>query len=304
MNPRLVPSLIAITAVIGMLDALPGLAQSSKADQAFEVVSVKENHGCGGPGRGRGSGGKTSPGRITLECAELRDLILTAYGIYASGGAADPRAFRMQVLGGPGWIDSSRYDVAAKADGNPPLTQMYGPMLRALLEDRFKLKIHRETKEVPVYLLTVAKGGPRLKAAKAGSCIPTDINHPLPQLVPGQPRPRACGSQVTATDGTFEMYGATMAELSTQLAIRSDRDVIDKTGIAGMFDIHLEASRADLMPRFLAGRGDPSSPPLASDSTGPSIFTALQQQLGLKLESGKNPVEFLVIDQIEKPSEN
>ena len=206
----------------------------------FEVTTVKANNGCGAPGRG--GGGLTSPGRMTLECAQLRDLILTAYGIYGDGSGSNPRAFRMQVLGGPGWIDSDRYDVAAKAEGNPPRTEMYGAMLQGLLEDRFKLKLHRETREAPVYVLTAAKGGARLQATKEGGCISTDLNHPLPQPAPGQPRPRACGSQVTGPEGTFDLYGATMANFCTQLGIRLDRDVIDKTGITGMFDIHLEVS--------------------------------------------------------------
>jgi uncharacterized protein (TIGR03435 family) len=267
-------SLAAIIAVIGMLDPPRSLAQSLQTDPAFEVTAIKPNLTCGGPGRG--SGGVTSPGRMTLECAELRDLILTAYGIYANGGSP---GFRMQVLGGPGWIDSDRYDIAAKAEGNPPVTLMYGPMLRALLEDRFKLKVHRETKQAPVYLLTTVKGGAKLKPGKEGS-----------------------GSQVISREGTFDMYGATMASLSIQLGIRLDREVIDKTGITGMFDIHLEVSRADLAVRAVAGGEEVR--PVATDSTGPSIFTALQQQLGLKLESAQGPVEFLAIDHIEKPSKN
>jgi uncharacterized protein (TIGR03435 family) len=110
---------------------------------------------------------------------------------------------------------------------------------------------------------------------------------------------------VISPEGTFDMYGATLESLSVQLALRLDRDVIDKTGLAGMFDIHLVVSRADLVLRNVAGgEVDPSAPVVAADVTGPSIFTALQQQLGLKLEPGKGPVEFLVIDQIEKPSEN
>jgi len=257
------------------------------ADRAFEVALIKPNQNCGGPGRG--SGGMASPGRITLECAELRDLILTAYGIYANGGSPDPRSFRMQVTGGPGWIDSDRYDIAAKAEGDPPREQLYGRMLRALLEDRFQLKVHREAKEGPLYFLTTAKGGAKLRAAKGGTCISRGINHPGP-------------------DGTFDMCGATMESLCIQLGIRLGRDVIDKTGIEGMFDIHLEVSRADLAPRALAGgevrQAEPSMPVFATDPTGPSIFTALQQQLGLKLESAKGPVEFLVIDRIEKPTGN
>jgi uncharacterized protein (TIGR03435 family) len=153
--------LTSITAAIGMLDTPRSRAQSLPADQAFEAASIKPNLGCGGPGRG--SGGRPSPGRVTLECAQLRDLILTAYGIYGNGGSANPRGFRMQVLGGPGWIDSDHYDIVAKAEGNTPVATLYGPMLRALLEDRFKLKVHRETREVPVYLLAVAKSGAKLK---------------------------------------------------------------------------------------------------------------------------------------------
>jgi uncharacterized protein (TIGR03435 family) len=298
--------LTSIAAVTGMLDAPRSRAQSPAPDQAFEAASIKPNQSCGGAGRG--SGGAPSPGRVTLGCAELRDLILTAYGIYASDAVPNPRAFRMQVVGGTGWIDSDRYDIVAKAEGDPPGSKMYGPMLRALLEDRFKLKVHREAKEAPVYLLTIAKGGAKLQSTKEGSCISEDINRARPRPAAGQPRPRVCGSQVTGLDDTFDLYGATMASLSIQLGIRLDRDVIDKTGIAGMFDIHLDVSRADVTPRFLAGgevgQAEPSTPVGATEPTGPSIFTALQQQLGLKLESGQGLVEFLVIDHVEKPSGN
>ena len=103
----------------------------SKPRLEFEAAAIKLNKSCAVGGR---SGGRTSPGRITLECADLRDLILTAYEIY--GGQASPSSFRMQVLGGPAWIDSDRFDITAKAEGNATTADMYGPMLRALLEDR------------------------------------------------------------------------------------------------------------------------------------------------------------------------
>lgn len=248
----------------------------------FEVTAIKPNHRCGAPGRG--SGGLTSPGRMTLECAELRDLILTADGIYANGSTPNPGGFQMQVLGGPGWIDSDRYDVVAKAEGNPPRARMYGPMLQALLADRFKLKLHRETRDVPVYLLTSAKGGAKLQVAREASCTPADLNRPLPQSVPGQPRPRVCGSTITGPDGTFDMHGAATANLCTQLGIRLDREVIYKTGIRGTFDIHLEVSHADLVPRFLAGgpvmQSDPSTPAVATDPMGPSIFRLYNNNSG------------------------
>lgn len=250
----------------------------------FEAAAIKLNRSCaiGGP-----SGGMTSPGRITLECAELRDLILTAYEIY--GGHANPASFRMPVLGGPGWIDSDRYDFTLKAEGNATVAQMYGPMLRALLENRFRLRLHRETREAPIFLLTVAKGGAKLHAAKEGSCLA------LP----------ACGSVRADPHGKVDMSSVTMENLSTQLGMRLDRDVIDKTGLTGKFDVHLEVSPAELAAQHVAGGSVPSadSQP-AADLSGPSIFTALEQQLGLKLEPAKGQVTVLVIDEIERPSAN
>jgi len=235
------------------------------------------------------SGGMTSPGRITLECAELRDLILTAYEIY--GGQANPASFRMQLIGGPPWIDSERYDFTLKAEGNAAVAQMYGPMLRALLEDRFRLRVHRETREAPVFLLTVAKGGSRLQASKEGSCLSTRLP--------------ACGSVKADPHGRIDWFAVTMDNLSTQLGMRLDRDVIDKTGLTGKFDVHLEVSPAELAARRVAGSSvTGADSPSAADLTGPSIFTALEQQLGLKLEPAKGQTTVLVIDNLDRPSKN
>jgi uncharacterized protein (TIGR03435 family) len=275
--------LLLVAAALSGAVQTPAWAQGSVAAKPrFEAAAIKLNRNCAMGGRG---GGRPSPGRITLECAGLRDLILTAYEIY--GGNANPASFRMQVLGGPAWVDSDRYDFAMKAEGNPPVAQMYGPMLQALLEERFGLRLHRETRDAPVFLLHVAKGGARLQVTEEGSCLP------------------ACGSIKTNPRGAIDMAGVTMPNLSTFLGMRLDREVIDKTGLAGRFNIHLEVSPAELSPRFVAGSSvtqlDSS---LGVDSAGPSIFTALEQQLGLKLEPGKGPVTILVIDHIEQPSGN
>jgi hypothetical protein len=145
MNPRTIPVAAVLTVLTAAVIAPEIRAQSPAIEQVFEVTSIKLNAGCGGPGRG--GGGMTQPGRIALECAELQDLILTAFTATATLPA--PGLFGLiKVLGGPAWIDSDRYAIAAKAEGNPPCSQMYGPILRALLEDRFKLKVHRETRQV------------------------------------------------------------------------------------------------------------------------------------------------------------
>jgi len=271
-----------ISLAIIVIGAAPGGFAQSAPRPAFEAAAIRRNKNCDRGGR---SGGMSSPGRITLECAALRDLILTTYEIY--GGNPNSASFRMQVLGGPPWIESDRYDFTLKAEGNPPPAQMYGPMLQALLEDRFRLRLHRETREAPVFLLSVAKNGARLQAAKEGSCLP------------------ACGSIKTDPRGAIDMSGVTITNLSTFLGMRLNRDVIDKTGLPGRFDIHLEVSPSDLSTQFVAGSSvTQPDPPSSVDSAGPSIFTALEQQLGLKLEPAKGPVTVLVIDHIEPPSAN
>ncbi len=279
-----------------------GSAFAQTPRPAFDVASVKLNTRCDAGGR---SGGASMPGRVTLECADLRDLILTAYGIYGNGAEPAPGSFRMQVVGGPSWMDSTRYDIAAKPTGNPPRSAMYGPMMQSLLEDRFRLKVHRESREGRVYLLTVAKNGSKLRATKEGSCVNADINRPMD---PRNAAARVCGKPIPSGGPELtvvDIYGATIANLCSQLSISMDREVIDRTGMAGRFDIHLEAATADLRPKFVAGRTVDQPGPGADDpDAGPPISAALQQQLGLKLESGTGPVEAIVVDHIERPTDN
>src|SRR5665213_3398749 len=147
--------------------ALPCIAQSPRLQ--FEVASIRLNEACvNGPGLEH-----HSPGRFGVECVSLRDYIRGAYGSYGQG--RNPNVRPPTVLGGPGWVDSDRYDIVAKAPGETGLDEMYGPMMRALLEDRFQLKIHSETRELPVYALSAARGGAKLTASKPGSCVPIDI---------------------------------------------------------------------------------------------------------------------------------
>jgi uncharacterized protein (TIGR03435 family) len=280
-----------------------GWAYAQSSRPAFEVASVKLNTHCNADDR-RG-GGSSSPGRIAMECADLRDLILTAYGIYGNGPNPASGSFRMQVVGGPAWMDSTRYDIAAKPAGHPPRSEMYGPMLQSLLEDRFRLRVHRETKEGRVYLLTVAKNGPKLHATKEANCVVADIDHPPEPGNAGRP----CGKPDVRAGGTgvvVDITGTTIANLCTQLGMVMDHEVIDRTGIDGRFDIHLEYTPAERQPRFVAGRTIQEQDPLTADHTGDglAISSALQQQLGLKLETGRGPVQVLVVDHIEPPTEN
>ena len=175
------------------------------------------------------------------------------------------------------------------------MDQMFGPMLQVLLEDRFRLKVHRETRELPVYTMTVARGGLKTRATKEGSCIPLDLNHS------DQPSPNFCDRMTGKLNGDHisdDAYGMSMAEIASRfLANRLDRTVIDETGLAGRFDVHLEFARDNAATNL-------DNPVASPDSAAPSIFTAVQEQLGLKLSPGKGPVEVLVIDHVEKPSEN
>ncbi len=277
-----------------LLAIASGAFGQSAALPRFEVVSIKPNAQGGSDIQGLGIVRVLPGGRLSAEKAQLRYLIQNAYGL---------RAF--QLTGGPGWIDSAHFDIEAKADGDPSPAQMR-LMMQALLADRFKLTAHRETKELPVYELTAAKGGLKLEQPKPGSCVAPDPNAPPMPPAPGQPAP--CGRILMTMSPTgARMRGAnvTMAELVRILSNVLARTVVDKTGFTGSFDIQLEFA-PDMV---LAGlprppTADPSSVAPSADTAGPSLFSAVQEQLGLKLESAKGPVEVLIIDHVERPSGN
>jgi uncharacterized protein (TIGR03435 family) len=179
-------------------------------------------------------------------------------------------------------------------------------MLRALLVDRFKLKVRRDTREVPVYAMTVARSGFKLHQLEEGSCTPIVTFPPVP-LAPGQKA--FCNTMILNRGPNLRMLmeGTTFEDFSNALGLELDRPVIDKTGIAGKFDFKLEFAVDQTTPGATppegvgpgGGRGA-----VASDPAGPSIFTAIQEQLGLKLEPAKGPREFLIIDRVERPSAN
>ena len=221
-----------------------------------------------------------------------------------------------QIVGAPGWIDSERYAITAKVPEGVPQTAM-SAMLTNLLKDRFQLATHLETRERPVFEVVVARPdgrlGPNLKptpaecqaiiaeriagskAALAGRGGPTLV----PAALPGPNDPLPCGWS-RGPAGRLEVSGRPLAQIMSMLADLVGRPVIDKTGLTGMYDFTLKYTPEG---RVLGPFGPvPGAPPPVVDPDAPSLSTAVQEQLGLRLESARVPIEVLVIDRIERPT--
>jgi len=283
-----------IAAVFSVL--LQAQSTPPAATPKFDVVSIKRCQ----PGAARG--GDSSPGRLSIGCALLADvdntgLIQQAYNRYGGGQLTSPKV--IPIEGGPDWIHSETFEIDAKSDSHPSILMMLGPMMQAILEDRFKLRIHRETRQGPVYELALGKGSPKLKPFQDGGCTPVLVGHPLPPLASGQ---HYCRNMVSPR-GSVDFEGGTLSMFAGLLGLILDRPVIDKTGITNYFEIHLEFSPDDsAAPR--PPRADPGALAVVGAPDAPGIFQAIQEQLGLKLVPAKGSVDVMVIDHIERPSEN
>lgn len=225
----------------------------AQAPDTFEVAAIRLH---------RDSGGNTdfnvAKGRFSATSATLKTLVRTAYAVLDS-----------QISGGPAWFDTDKYDIEARTTAPEELTfDRIQPLLRNLLAERFRLRVHRETRQMPVYALSVDKGGVRFAAAAPAESIGMNT-----RKGPGT-------AKLTATKIPLSL-------LATNLGNQLGRVVIDKTGLAGNYDLTLQ--------------WDPDQ---SGESASPSLFTALREQLGLRLESRKGPVEMLVIDGAERPSDN
>lgn len=292
--------ILGLAISFGQLD-LRGQQQSVALPQ-FEVASVKLNPRC--ENGFRGGNLSPSPGRLEMPCVTLESLLQTAYGTFGDGMTINTEPLHME--GGPAWLRSERYAVSAKSDGPVRTELLAAPMLQNLLEERFHLKIRRETRQVSVYALSAAKGGLKIAPLVEGACTPLDLSHPPPPPKAGEPSPSFCGVMRLGPAGKggmmMEVRGVTMVQFAQRLSGRLDRTVIDKTGIAGQFNFHLEFSPDTAIPgQNLNGAGQTEAP---LDPDRPSLFTALQEQIGLKLTPDKGPVSFLVIDHVEKPTAN
>lgn len=288
----------AVPIAVGVMNSslIHAQPQATAPRPTFEVASVKLCKDFDGVPGGRGGRGTFSPGRIVSNCQSVAGLINAAYVLFA-GGKNFTMFASAPIKGAPEWIYSERYTITAKAEDSATRAMMSGPMMQALLEDRFKLKIHRESREVPIYALTVAKGGSKLEPFKDGSCTPIDFTLPpgaRQELAAGEKRCRNSGG-ITGAIWTVDAEGITLDQLTEiYLKFPAGRDVVNRTGINGRFNIHLKYANPTLRDGAAA-----ADVPLDA-----SIFTAVQEQLGLKLESAKGAGEYIVVDHVERPSEN
>jgi uncharacterized protein (TIGR03435 family) len=239
---------------------------AADASPTFEVATIKPSKPDA-----QGKGFRVSGRRFSTLNTTVSDLITFAYGIHAR-----------QITGGPAWLGTEKYDLAAQPDGEgQPNDKQWKTMIQKLLADRFQLTFHRDKKELSVYAITVGKTGPKLTKSEG------DPNG-LPALF-------------FRGLGVLPARNATIADFAGVMqAAVLDRPVVDHTGLAGRYDFTLTWTPDEFQ---FGGLG--MKPPSSSESaTAPDLFTAMQQQLGLKLESTKAAAEILVIDRVEKPSEN
>lgn len=275
------------------------LAKPGETPSTFEVATIKPNKA--GPGR---ASFMISAGMLTIENVPLRRIIMNAWGAKSNA----------QLTGGPDGILDQPWDIDAKIDPADVARMKNLPreetdrtidlMLQSLLAERFHLKVHIDTQQLPVYELVVAKGGPKLTASAPRPPPPADGQAaPIPATGDKKPDPGFRGMRMTANGSVLEMTArnAPVEMLASVLARRPEmgsRLVLDKTGLAGEYDFTLHFAAED--PSESGHGGEPAD--TAADS--PGLFTALEEQLGLKLEAGKAPVQIVVIDDVEPPTPN
>jgi uncharacterized protein (TIGR03435 family) len=241
----------------------PATSMAAGADPAFEVVTIKPSD----PNDG-GSGFQTRGRRILAVNATMNDLISFSYGVHVR-----------QIVGGPPWFATDRYYIEGVPDapGQPNLKQ-FRSMIQKLLADRFNLKLHSEQRELSVYSLTVAKGGPKMTKSLGN-----------PDGPPDDTLSRSAWMRETNT---------TMAEFAKALQYVLDKPVLDHTGLSGRWDFRVQWTPDE--SQF----GGMAPPPSSNPNAPPGLFTAFQEQIGLKLDLVKAPAEVLVVDHVERPSAN
>jgi uncharacterized protein (TIGR03435 family) len=276
-------ALVIVATASGRLDA-----QDSASIATFEVASIKPRVGE------RAGPAPSSPDRFIRPDVTLGELIRYAYDLQ-----------EFQIEGGPGWLTSSRFDVNAKAAATPTSIDGMRALVRRLLQDRFGLKAHLESRELSLYEMVVARRdrslGERLRPStldcqallSAGTTTADDRARCDLRF---RPRMTSDGGRPAIYSMTLMLQGTTMARLATLLQNEARRAVVDKTGLTGTFDLELEFAPQGQRPRGLPP--GPAPPP----SDGPPLLTAIQEQLGLKLESARGPVPVLIIERADLPT--
>ncbi|MEP7352601.1 MAG: TIGR03435 family protein [Acidobacteriota bacterium] len=279
-----------------------GQAQEHKL--AFEVATIKPTDPDFPGTMISGMGPGPSGGRFTARGIRLRQLIILAYADSSKGPVA-PGGPGLPVTGAPSWISTDRYDIEARPEsGFTPTLAQSQEMLRTLLEDRFHLKARREIKNGPIYLLVVAKNG---IANKAGLRKSADQSPVVAAPPPGQGPPEsqsgATPPRGLMTMGLAQMHATdqTMDALAGILTVYADRRVFDRTDLAGLYDFELKFTPDQTAN---ATSPPPGAAPPQVDPNGPSLFTAIQEQLGLKLESATGPLDSIVVEAVERPTAN
>jgi uncharacterized protein (TIGR03435 family) len=297
-------------------------AQTAENSATFEVASVKPAAPITGNRIAvmtRGGPGTPDPGQITYTNVTVKNVLTQAYGV---------KSFQ---ISGPGWLDSERYDIVAKLPRGATKAE-FMVMLQNLLAERFKLTLHREKKDLPMYALVVGKNGPKLKesvddpaAPKAGGSADAPAatmvrvtvgRDGFPVLPPGSGGRGSMAIMMMNGNARMTASGQSMAGLAEMLSNQMDLPVVDMTGLTGKYDFTLYFAPEALVGMRLGAPPAPGPPPgeggggMPDASTpdaqsNPSLFTALQEELGLKLDQRKGPVDLLVIDHLEKaPVEN
>ena len=270
----------AVAVLAGLATGGPVPAAQSPDAPQFEVAAIRRNLS----GEQEGAIGAQSNGRFVVRNVPLRFIIQVVHEV---------PAFR--ITGGPDWVDAEHYDIQAKAAEAVPEAQLHA-MMRALLADRFKLAMRREMRPVTGFALVRGRPngplGPQLRAHPE-PCPPDPEPPPAPAAFDAVP---PCG-KMSGSDRLIRMTARPLADLATILSRRVARPVVDRTGLTGLFDVQLQWT-AD------ARSSAPLTQAPAAPDDGVSVFTALPEQLGLRLQSERVDTEFLVIDRVERPAEN
>jgi bla regulator protein blaR1 len=306
-------SAVAGPVAFGLMQDAPQSSQILHATgplPSFEVATIKPDDSASNPVFFGAAGHGAPMDRFVATNVSVRKLMGWAY----AGNSLPLPDY--EISGGPAWIDSDRYDIDAKLEDSQVAALqrlsendrilLIRRTVQALLADRFKLVVNDTTEMRPVYALVVAKGG--LKMSETAPCSP-----PPPGLAPPPPPPPGASpaSQKPAAPPQMQLAGRPGDLVACELPVMGlvrvlqfglDRPIVDQTGLTGNYTFELKWTPDFDSP--MPGPSPSAEPPPPSDNSGPSLFTALQEQLGLKLESTKGPVETLEIQHIEKPSEN